>query len=147
MEVGNEKRDIETLITSNVVRQCSKFVTLEFITRRTAIGFLRNIMKLSARPVMKRVNLWHKIFSISSACLMAMLTRTELMEGSIMTRSLSFLEIVRGVRSTSFVVLKDVKSRGGIRTLNEIEHGGFHSSDFANLRCFYFWFIVSFYHL
>lgn len=54
---------------------------------------------------MNRVNLWHKIFSISSACLIPMLTRTELIDGSIITRSLSLREIVSGVRSTSFVVL------------------------------------------
>jgi hypothetical protein len=71
----------------------------------TGIGFRLKIMKLSARPVMKRVNLWHKIFSISSACLIAMLTRTELMDGSTITRSLSFREIVSGVSKTSLVVL------------------------------------------
>jgi len=71
----------------------------------TGIGFRLKMMKLSARPVIKRVNLWHKIFSISSACLIAMLTRTELMDGSIMTRSLSFREIVSGVSKTSLDVL------------------------------------------
>lgn len=41
------------------------------------------------------------MFSISSACLILILMRTELMLGSIRTRSFSFLAIVRGVRSTS----------------------------------------------
>lgn len=51
---------------------------------------------------MNRVNLWHNIRSISSACLILILSRIELIEGSIKTRSFSFLEIVSGFRSTSF---------------------------------------------
>lgn len=51
---------------------------------------------------MKRVNLWHRIRSISSACLILMLIRIELTEGSISTRSFSLRDIVRGLSRTSF---------------------------------------------
>ena len=34
---------------------------------QTSTGFLRRIKKFSARIIMKRMNLWHRIFSISSA--------------------------------------------------------------------------------
>jgi len=71
----------------------------------TGTGFLRSTMKLSALCIMKRVNLLHKIRSISSACLMLMLSRIELTEGSMRTRSFSFREIVKGLRRTSFEVL------------------------------------------
>lgn len=54
---------------------------------------------------MNRVNLWQRIFSISSACLMAMLNRMELTEGSMRTRSDSLRETMRGWRSTSGDVL------------------------------------------
>lgn len=33
----------------------------------TSTGFLRRMKKFSALIIMKRMNLWHKIFSISSA--------------------------------------------------------------------------------
>lgn len=59
-------------------------------------------MKLSARCIMNRVNLWHRIFSISSACLIFMLTRIELIEGSTSTRSFSLREMAKELRSTSF---------------------------------------------
>jgi hypothetical protein len=51
------------------------------------------------------VNLWHRIRSISSACLILMLIRIELIEGSMRTRSASFLEIETGFNKTSFDVL------------------------------------------
>ena len=34
----------------------------------TSTGFLRRMKKFSALIIMKRMNLWHRIFSISSAC-------------------------------------------------------------------------------
>lgn len=107
MEISDQERDIKALIPqlSTSSGQIIELIIPKFGKQRTAMGFLRRMIKLSARPVMKRVNLCAKILSISSACLIAMLTRTELIDGSIMTRSLSFLEMVRGVRRTSFVVL------------------------------------------
>lgn len=68
---------------------------------RTLIGFLRRMKKLSALCSKNRVNLWTRIFSISSACLILMLMRTELTEGSIRTRSFSLRATVRGVSRTS----------------------------------------------
>lgn len=59
-------------------------------------GFLRRITKDSARCMRNRVNLWARIRSISSACLILMLTRTELTEGSMSTFSFSLREMVRG---------------------------------------------------
>ena len=55
----------------------------------------------SALCVKKRANLWTRICSISSACLILMLTRTEFMLDSMRTRSFSLRAIVSGVRRTS----------------------------------------------
>ena len=62
-------------------------------------------MKFSARCIMNLVNLWHRMRSISSACLILMLSLIELTEGSIRTHSFSFREITRGFSSTSFDAL------------------------------------------
>lgn len=78
----------------------------------TLMGFLRNTMKLSARCIRNRVNLWQSIRSISSACLILMLTRIELTEGSIRTRSFSFRDIVKGFSRTSFDPLRTIRQRG-----------------------------------
>ena len=67
----------------------------------TLMGFLRSTMKPSARCIKNRVNLWHRMRSISSACLILMLTRIEFTEASTNTRSFSFRDIVRGFSSTS----------------------------------------------
>lgn len=69
-----------------------------------SIGLRRNTTKFSARIIMKRVNLWQRIFSISSACLTAMLTRTELTLVSIRTRSFSFRDITTGFSSNSLLL-------------------------------------------
>lgn len=85
--------------------------------------------KFSALIIMKRMNLWHRIFSISSACksnsqrwwsqagmkdpptcLTAMLTLTELMDPSIRTFSLSLRLIITGWRSSSLLLLKTKKA-------------------------------------
>lgn len=68
---------------------------------RTLMGFLLKIKNDSARCVKNLVNLWTRICSISSACLILMLMRTELMLGSIRTRSFSLREMVSGVSRTS----------------------------------------------
>ncbi len=57
--------------------------------------------KFSALRIMKPMNLWQSNRSISSACLMAMDTRIELMDGSMRTRSLSLREITTGFKSSS----------------------------------------------
>lgn len=62
-------------------------------------------MKFSARIIMKRMNFLQRIFSISSACFTAMLIRIELIEVSINTFSLSFLDITTGVNKSSLLVL------------------------------------------
>lgn len=81
--------------------------------KRTAIGFRLSTTKLSARPVMKRVNLWHRMRSMSSACLILIDSRMELTEGSIRTFSVSDRVMVRGVRRTSGDVLEDVDDERG----------------------------------
>ena len=73
---------------------------------RTCTGLRRRTTKFSARCIMKRANLWQRMRSISSACLILMLSRTELMDGSMSTRSFSLREIVSGLRSTSFDALQ-----------------------------------------
>lgn len=65
------------------------------------IGFLLRIKKFSALCSKNRVNLCTRIFSISSACLIRMLTRTLFTLGSTSTLSFSFLATVSGVSSTS----------------------------------------------
>lgn len=82
----------------------------------TLIGFLRSTMKPSARCIKNRVNLWHRIRSISSACLILMLTRMEFTEGSMSTRSFSLRDIVRGFSNTSLEPLlggSDSAKNGG----------------------------------
>jgi len=75
------------------------------------MGFLRSTMKFSARIIMNRMNFLQRIFSMSSACLTAMLIRTELMDVSMNTRSFSFLEMTTGVRRSS---LLDLTSTSGL---------------------------------
>ena len=67
----------------------------------TLTGFLLRIKNDSARCVKNLVNLWTRIFSISSACFIRMLTRTLLTLGSIRTFSFSLRATVSGFRRTS----------------------------------------------
>jgi hypothetical protein len=100
MKVRNQKRDIIALPNESVPTYISLQSPLPQAAH-TLIGFLLKIKKASARCVKKRVNLWTRIFSISSACLILMLIRTLLILGSMRTRSFSLRATVRGVRSTS----------------------------------------------
>ncbi|KAG8890414.1 hypothetical protein FRB98_008449 [Tulasnella sp. 332] len=84
---------------------------------------------------MKRVNLWHKICSISSACLILMLSRTEFIDGSIKTRSLGEREIVSGFNKTS---LDDLSSEVGSAYAQQTLHCGYPPG-------FHLWLIVPFY--
>lgn len=147
VEVCDQEGDVETLGASQLAIVDQRGRGVKSQTTLTAIGFLLRIMKLSARPVMNLVNLWQRIFSISSACLMAMLTRTELMDGSIRTRSLSFREMVRGVRRTSFVELHPRGWRGsmvGGEEINGKYRRGEQGKNTSNSRSFHFRFIMSF---
>ena len=65
------------------------------------IGFLLKMTKLSALCCKNRVNLWTRMCSISSACLILILIRTLLMLGSINTLSFSLRDTVSGFRITS----------------------------------------------
>lgn len=123
----------------------------------TSTGFLRRMKKFSALIIMKRMNLWHKIFSISSACrqeremrlphsstscqptappqppqphtcLTAMLTRTELMEPSMSTFSFSFLLMITGCNSSSLLLLREQRKVG------TDQQGSTHSSGLAGTR-------------
>jgi hypothetical protein len=67
----------------------------------TLTGFRRRMKKDSALCVRKRVNLWTRMFSISSACLILMLTRTLLTLGSMRTFSFSLRATVKGFNRTS----------------------------------------------
>ena len=66
----------------------------------TSTGFRRRIAKFSARCIRNRVTFLHSTFSISSDCLILILTRTELMDGSIKHLSLSVRQIRIGVNFT-----------------------------------------------
>jgi hypothetical protein len=68
----------------------------------TGIALRLRMTKFSARCIIKRVNFAHKILSISSACLIRIESRMELMDGSMSTFSFSFLLITSGFSSTSF---------------------------------------------
>jgi hypothetical protein len=72
----------------------------------TATGLRLMIINCSARCIKKAVNFRHKIISISSACLILIETRTELMEGSMRHRSFSVLEIVNGCNKSSLFPLE-----------------------------------------
>jgi hypothetical protein len=50
---------------------------------------------------MNLVNLWQRILSMSSLCLILIDIRSELMDPSIKTCSFSFLEIITGVNKVS----------------------------------------------
>ena len=71
----------------------------------TGIAFLLKMTNPSARMVMNLVNFLHKILSISSACLIQMDSRIELMDGSMRTRSDSLREMRRGWRRVSCELL------------------------------------------
>ena len=108
MVVGYQEGDVVALTRAKFKRAYRGTIQ---IMKRTLTGFLLRTMKLSARCIMNRVNLWHSIRSISSACLILMLMRTELTEGSMRTRSFSFREMVRGFKRTSFEVLQAFRVR------------------------------------
>ena len=67
----------------------------------TFIGFLLKMKNASALCVKNRVNLCTRIFSISSACLILMLTRTLFTLGSRRTFSFSLRDTVRGFSKSS----------------------------------------------
>ena len=71
----------------------------------TGTGFLLRIIKFSARPVKNLVNLCARIRSISSACLILILIRIELIDGSIRTCSFSFRAMCIGFSMISDDVL------------------------------------------
>jgi len=85
-------------------------------------GFLRRMINCSARCIKKRENFSVKISSISSACLMQMLTRTELMDGSIKHLSFSLREMVTGCNRSSRLILRMKNCKGKMRTLVETQH-------------------------
>lgn len=86
---------------------------------------------------MNRVNLWHSILSISSACLILMLSRIELIDGSMRTRSFSLREIINGLSKTSL----DPLNKFVLRRINRAGERNEH------LPCFNFGFVVSFHDL
>jgi hypothetical protein len=98
VEIRYQERDVISLQLK--VRASSQYVFL-FPGGQTLTGFLLKIKKASALCVKKRVNLWTRICSISSACLILMLMRTLFILGSISTRSFSFRATVNGFSSTS----------------------------------------------
>jgi hypothetical protein len=130
--IGNQKRNIISLghiIISNLDQSSDQ-------REPTCTGFLRSTIKLSARCIINRVNLWQRIRSISSACLIFMLIRIELTEGSMRTRSFSLREIVNGLRRTSLdpLIFRRISTPIGL-------------FDRLQLRCFDLWFVMTFHDL
>lgn len=76
------------------------------ISYDTSKGFLLKIVKLSARCIKNLEKLRHKTVSISSACLILILTRNELIDGSIKHFSRSVLQIRIGFIVDIFDELK-----------------------------------------
>jgi hypothetical protein len=104
MEVGNKEADVVSL-ESNYNGQFQVDGIHDKFGLHTGIGFLRKITKFSARIIKKRVSLWARRVSISSACLILILMRRELMDGSIRTCSFSLRLIITGVKRASLVSL------------------------------------------
>jgi hypothetical protein len=112
VEVGDQERDVISLSAHNKpTTKCEHDQHLYLILRircsrgLTGIAFLLKMTNPSARMVMNLVNFLHKILSISSACLMQMDSRIELMDGSMRTRSDSLREMRRGWRRVSCELL------------------------------------------
>ena len=95
-----------------VLRRSLSFVLAQLGVLRASLGTplsrsacvlvsLSLVLTCSLLCMRKRVNLWQRISSISSACLMLMETRTEFTDGSIRQRSCSVLQIVIGLRRSS----------------------------------------------
>lgn len=90
---------LSTAMNGSPYIHCTSFLSISSrsdLTKLTGIGFLLRITNPSARIIINLVNFLHKIFSISSACFIAILNRMEFTEGSIRTRSDSFRETVSG---------------------------------------------------
>jgi hypothetical protein len=83
MKIRNQKGDIVAL------QKSAPKVNRKKSGGGTGTGFRLRMMKFSARPVKNLVNLCAKILSMLSACLILMLMRIELIEGSINTCSFS----------------------------------------------------------
>lgn len=96
MEIRNQERDVVSLHIMSITR--TDF--LDSITP-TFTGFLLRMKNASALCVKNLVNLCTKICSISSACLILMLTRTLLILGSIKTLSFSLRDMTSGFSKTS----------------------------------------------
>lgn len=101
VKVGNQEWNIIALVS------VSRYTTwhLQCMQKKgdgnTLTGFRRRMKNASALCVKNRVNLWTRMCSISSACLIRMLTRTLFTLGSIRTFSFSFRETVRGLSRSS----------------------------------------------
>lgn len=112
MEISNQKADVVILKIQfsfvNMLQKITVYVRECRIIIYTCIGVRLNIIKFSARNIIKRINLWQRIFSISSACLTAILTRIEFTELSIKTFSFSLRLIMIGVKSNSLLLLTSI---------------------------------------
>ena len=86
--------------SSSVENVTRKLMSYPYISSKTNVltstGFLRRIAKFSARCIRNRVKFLHNTFSISSDCLILILTRTELIDGSMKHLSLSVRQIKIG---------------------------------------------------
>jgi hypothetical protein len=101
--VSDQEADVIALQIEILIK--SAYVNASHVTQ-TSTAFRRIITKCSARCIKKLVNLRHNISSISSACLILIDTRTELMEGSIKHLSVSVLLTTSGLSSNSLLLLE-----------------------------------------
>jgi len=95
VKIRDQERDIIALLNVRVRNEVGCALV------PTGTGFLRKMKNASALCVKNLVNLCTNMCSISSACLILILTRTLLTDGSTSTRSSWFRDTVSGLRTTS----------------------------------------------
>jgi len=98
VEVRDQERDVVALHGISISKPHRLLAGYGMLT---GTGFLLKMKNASARCVKNLVNLCTKMCSISSACLIRMLTRTLLTDGSTNTLSSWFRETVSGFSRTS----------------------------------------------
>jgi hypothetical protein len=121
VEVGDKEADVPVLWLFSLVFEetwnskhtntnthtHTKFQWREIASKEQTllIGFLRRMTKCSARWAKKRMNFFARISSTSSICFTFTLTRIELIEASMRTRSFLLREIIKGFIRSSLLAL------------------------------------------
>ena len=105
IHVCNQKTYIISLARNIMSKNIYKYIN-RTIQLHTSTAFLLIITNCSARCIKNEVNLWHKICSISSCCLILIDTLTELMDDSIKHISFSVRATITELSNNSLFPLK-----------------------------------------